>query len=324
MQTHRQYHHRTTPLPLDDKIKRLKQWVVWKKDPKKGKVPYQINGVPAKSNDSDTWTDYHIVHTAIQTTKRFNGVGIMLDTQHKVYTIIDLDHCFNENGTIKDYAQEIVLRFDSYTEYSVSGQGLHIIIEGVKPGIRCRTSEPFDIEMYDQARFVAITENMYHNKPIENRQEELNKFYNEIFPPEKEKEYRPTVDIYLDDADLMAVIQKDRTVQRLWKRPTDADNWSQKDLSLCNKLAFYCGRDADKMDRFFRMSPLMRDKWERKDYRQRTINTAILSCEEVYTPPSKECNYIIDDLSDVYDNLGQEQKDRLNGNPWRQDSPTAR
>src|SRR5262249_51449478 len=42
--------------------------------------------------------------------------------------------------------------------------------------------------------------------------------------------------------------------------------------------------DAARMDRLFRQSGLMRDKWDREDYRIVTIKKAIADCTEVYEP----------------------------------------
>ena len=39
------------------------------------------------------------------------------------------------------------------------------------------------------------------------------------------------------------------------------------------------------MDRLFRRSGLYRSKWDRPDYRERTMRRAIARCEQVYQPP---------------------------------------
>ena len=58
---------------------------------------------------------------------------------------------------------------------------------------------------------------------------------------------------------------------------------SAADLALCNLLAFWTGCQPDRIDRLFRQSGLYRQKWERDDYRERTIRCAIESTTEVYT-----------------------------------------
>ena len=84
---------------------------------------------------------------------------------------IDLDDCF-ENGDLKSAAQEIVDWANSYTEKSVSGNGLHIIVKGILPdgfpnkismehvGFKC-------IEIYDSLRYFTMTGDIYRDqKPI--------------------------------------------------------------------------------------------------------------------------------------------------------------
>ena len=55
---------------------------------------------------------------------------------------------------------------------------------------------------------------------------------------------------------------------------------SEADLALCGALAFWTGRDAGRVERLFQLSGLMRPKWERDDYRQRTIDAAIAGCRD--------------------------------------------
>lgn len=51
---------------------------------------------------------------------------------------------------------------------------------------------------------------------------------------------------------------------------------STADLKLCICLALITGNDMKEMDRLFRLSGLMRDKWKiRSDYRSNTIKQAL-------------------------------------------------
>ena len=49
---------------------------------------------------------------------------------------------------------------------------------------------------------------------------------------------------------------------------------SEADLALCGVLACYTS-DAGQVDRLFRRSGLYRGKWEREDYRRRTLQLAM-------------------------------------------------
>src|SRR5699024_11137370 len=63
---------------------------------------------------------------------------------------------------------------------------------------------------------------------------------------------------------------------------------SEADLALCNQLAFWTQKDQVRMDRIFRTSGLMRQKWDTKrgayTYGQLTIEKAIAACTDVYEP----------------------------------------
>ncbi|MBT3270698.1 DUF3987 domain-containing protein [Candidatus Poribacteria bacterium] len=60
------------------------------------------------------------------------------------------------------------------------------------------------------------------------------------------------------------------------------DDHSRADMALVAMLAFYTGNDAAAIDRLFRRSALMRDKWaDRADYRDRTIRAATADVAQV-------------------------------------------
>jgi hypothetical protein len=77
---------------------------------------------------------------------------------------------------------------------------------------------------------------------------------------------------------------------RLWAGDTtgyehdDNEGHSEADLALCAMLAFWTGPDPDRIHRLFRQSGLYRRKWERADYRQRTIARALDGKTEFYEP----------------------------------------
>ena len=69
----------------------------------------------------------------------------------------------------------------------------------------------------------------------------------------------------------------------LWNGDTSTyPSHSEADQALCNLLAFWTGNDPGRIEQLFRQSGLMRDKWERQDYRDRTINNAIKATPETW------------------------------------------
>ena len=78
--------------------------------------------------------------------------------------------------------------------------------------------------------------------------------------------------------------------RRLWAGDTAGyPSHSEADQALCNLLAFWTGGDPQRMEELFGRSGLARDKWwERPDYRERTIQTAIEDCAAFYEPEESE------------------------------------
>jgi uncharacterized protein (DUF927 family) len=71
-----------------------------------------------------------------------------------------------------------------------------------------------------------------------------------------------------------------------WKKSYSSQ--SEADQALCALLAFWTDNDPGRIDRLFRQSGLYREKWEREDYRQRTIAAAIAATPTTYQPPRRQ------------------------------------
>lgn len=142
---------------LPDELKTYAQWVVWNST----KIPINARiGNKAEVDNPNTWSTYEVAREAVLSGK-YKGLGFIL-TEDDPYTIIDLDHVIDlETGVILPWAQDIIDRMDSYTEVSQSGTGIHIIIKGTKPGNKCRKGQ---IEVYDHARYFALTGNLWEGR----------------------------------------------------------------------------------------------------------------------------------------------------------------
>ena len=73
---------------------------------------------------------------------------------------IDIDHCV-EDGILSPFAQEIVDSVSSYTEFSPSGEGVHIITKvSFRYGARAQEEKPRTwIEVYRHGRYFTFTGN---------------------------------------------------------------------------------------------------------------------------------------------------------------------
>ena len=141
---------RTENIP--EELKARPQWVVWHAvGDKPNKIPHSARtGRRASSTDLMTWSTFK---EALEVYKHaeFAGLGFMFSSADP-YTGIDLDNCVDEDGEIALWALEIVRYFDSYTELSATGSGLHIVVRGDVPNRR-----KGEVEVYSSKRFFTVT-----------------------------------------------------------------------------------------------------------------------------------------------------------------------
>jgi putative DNA primase/helicase len=276
-------------------MKDLEQWVCWrseKRDGKPTKVPYSPrSGSRARSDDPGTWATLAQAEEAAEK-EHYDGIGFVF-TASDPFCGVDLDSCVDpETGEIEPWATEIVEELDSYTEFSPSGRGLHIIVRAKLPQGGNRKGR---VEMYDQGRFFTVTRRRLPgtSRRIEERQEEVESLQARLFPPEDPAtpatNGAATFDV-LEDAEVLRRAMSSRSGEgfaRLWAgdRSGYASD-SEADLALCSMLAFWVGRDEERIASLFARSGLNREKWSRKDYRRRTISRALAGTTDFYAPGS--------------------------------------
>jgi putative DNA primase/helicase len=275
-----------TAVPAE--LRALDRWVVWcwepdpEKPDKQKKPPYCPSdlGRHASSTNPGTWATFETALAVVEAGKA-DGVGFALEAP---FVGVDLDE---ELPEIDQHA--VMVALDSYAERSPSGSGHHVVLRGSLNG---HGRHPIGIGVFQTDRFFYCTGNHVHGTPttIEDRQAQLDDVLARFLPPRKplaEISARQPVD--LDDRDLIDKAMAARNgleFRALWQGETgrfDGDH-SAADLALCRRLAFWTSRDADRIDRMFRVSGLMREKWNRPDYAARTIDAAIASCHDVYVP----------------------------------------
>jgi putative DNA primase/helicase len=137
---------------IPEELRVRPQWVVWKAvGDKPDKVPYSARtGRRASSTDLLTWSTFQDALKAYENGD-YAGLGFVFSSADP-YTGIDLDNCVDENGEIALWALEIVRYFDSYTELSATGTGLHVIVRGDVSNRR-----KGDVEVYSSKRFFTVT-----------------------------------------------------------------------------------------------------------------------------------------------------------------------
>ena len=231
-------------------LRQRAQWVCHK-----GKIPINPrDGSFASVTNPSTWATFDEACTAASA---YSGIGFVLSADDP-YSIIDIDA--TDDPAIRARQAKIYAEFDSYSERSTSGLGLHIIVRGNVPEGRRRDK----VEVYPRDRFFVMTGDVTHDVPIAERQELLSQLWHEMAPPSQ-----PAMDasaLYADatktdDAIVQAACSAangDKFV-RLWSGDGSAmtggdTSGSAIDQALVNILAYY-SRDPAQIERLWRASP---------------------------------------------------------------------
>lgn len=308
---------------ITNELKNQQQWCCWKtllRDNKPTKIPIDAKtGKNAESNNPTTWCNFEQAVEFYQEKLKSQyedgkaGIGFFL-SENDPYSFIDIDNCI-VNGNPNQETQSVIKKFHSYTDVSPSNSGIHIIVKAEKPGDKCRTGKVdwcSHVEIYDKLRYFTFTGNILNgHNTIGSRQKELSEFYNELFPkviPFKKSESSKTVSTKgncnsngnpkstvftkknWDDQTLIQTAfnaGNGNKFKNLWSGNWVAEGYpsqSEADLAFCEILVFWTQGDRARTDNLFRQSGLFREKWNRDDYRKRTLDKALGKITEYYKP----------------------------------------
>ena len=284
---------------VPEELRNSNQWVCWRVETRDGKptkapVDPKNPSVHASSTNPATWGSFA---QAVETAEAAGyGIGFVLDG----FVGIDIDHGVKA-GVPTPAAQRIVKHFNSYTEISPSGNGVHIFLVGEwgSTGRRTKLESGEGLEVYTTGRFFTITGRHVSGTPptVEEREEELDVFNTEYFSQVSAEEPEATP-VDATDAELLSAARSAKNGDKFKKLFDNGDtseyggDESAADFALLVLLAFWTGRDKQRMERLFTASALgKRDKWARSDYRSRSIASACRRAEETYKPsPEKPHN----------------------------------
>ena len=277
------------------------RYVCWReaiRNSKPTKIPVNPHtGADAESDNPVTWGTLAEAVTFYQAHRdTLQGVGRMFDASDGIIGI-DFDDCLDGGGNIiaSHAAAEWLPRLNSYSEVSPSGTGVKILLRakhdlGGKTG---RRDSKQGVEIYKERRYFTLTGKVMpqFSGKVEKRQSPLDEFFNEIFGKKKDSKTNPATPTIttLPDAEIITRASNAKNGARfsdLW-----AGNWqahygsqSEADAALVGSLWFWTG-NRDAVARLFAQSGLMRDKWNRNDYRKNTLD---FSCTgEVYSQGTK-------------------------------------
>ena len=292
------------PENIPDFLRNIPQWVGWRweyRDGKWTKPPINLkNGDQhASSTDPSTWVVYDTAISVYENLERgfhLDGIGLAI-TEGNNLIGVDWDGVFDpDTGEVKYDADTAARILDTYVEWSPTHTGYRAFLQGALPGVERRSDK---IEMYNRGRYMTVTGHRlpYSDHNVNNRQQEIEAFHGEVFKDKilrkkqaaKTRGRAASGSLSLQDAEVVERAKRSAHGSRFTSLYDNGDlsefndNHSSADLSLCNMLAFWCQKDEVQIDRIFRQSALMREKWDRPDYRTSTIEIAIMDCKDVYT-----------------------------------------
>lgn len=269
-------------------LRAYRQWICWKLEDsdtgKPTKIPYSPKTLEhASVTNPDTWASYDEA-IAVQS---FSGIGFVL-TDNDPFGFIDLDAPKDatpeESAKIYERQQLIFKEFDSYSELSPSGNGLHIIVKGKLPNGRKRSS----VEVYSSARYMTMTGNVYHPAPIQDRNELFNDLWAEMGKgASAQMFYAGLAEAKQSDSDVLEMARSASNGEKFTDL-FDHANWakyypsqSEADFALMDILAFY-SQNAAQTQKLFLLSALAKRVKSRAQYR---INYMLNRCFDKMLPP---------------------------------------
>jgi hypothetical protein len=224
------------------------------------------------------------------------------------YWFLDVDNALLD-GVMTPVAADIYSRLSACAfEYSSSAKGYHFFGRGELPIARQIKPAGTGLELYTQGRGVAfgLSGQAYGNADVD-ATEVMVGIVAQYFAPDSKQVVtsdndfeEPRADYYCEstDEELLQRMLRSSSMQSKFdiSKPTFADYYtnnvvilepywkgdiSSYDSGLALHLAYWTGCNAPRMKKFMLQSELVRDKWNRSDYLDRTIKNACLKCSNV-------------------------------------------
>lgn len=299
-----------------------RQFVVYRLVPsvrkagKTDKLPCDpATGQVKNAHDPAIWCDFATAAASVAA-GRAHGVGFVF-TANDPFWFVDIDGALQPDGTWSKLATDLCAGFaGAAVEVSQSGTGLHIIGSGAVPPHGCKNI-PAGLELYTELRFVALTGLQAVGDVRTDCSAYMAAVVPALFPlgaaeshgpDDWTSEPVPEWEGPTDDDDLIrrALASGGRsaaaafgdggvTFRDLWEANADAlgKRWpsstggaydgSSADAALATHLAFWTGKNCERIRELMYRSGLVRDKWEARGdyYLPRTIQRACGVSKEV-------------------------------------------
>lgn len=273
------------------------------------KLPCNKNGQVCNAHDPLYWlgSDEAIAYAAALEL----GVAFVF-TDNDPFFFFDIDDCLI-NGEYSELSKEVCALFPGAAmEVSTSGQGLHVFGVGKPPfGHSNKTvTERGKLELYYSKRFVALTGDRamgdagtQHSAGLAHLCQHYMTRSEADQRPEFEWTNAPCAEWsgHTDDGELLAHAMsntnffdtggftelfngdRDALLMRFPDGPGQYDE-SRADMTLACKLAYWTGRDCDRIERLMLLSGLARNKWFKRqnNYLRATIRKACAKTDNVH------------------------------------------
>lgn len=310
---------------IPQELKNNAFFCVWKKEKRAGKptkVPYDPKtGAPARTNDPSTFADFGTAMKAYAM-GGWDGIGYRVS---EGIGAIDIDHCIREDGNLNDVAASIMSYFpDTYFEKSPSGSGLRGFFKlspdfAYDKTVYYVNNRKHGLEVYLPGatnRFVTVTGDMFRAGTVTENSNALKAVLDTFMKRNSRAGSGSTIEpvSYLTDEQVIehALHMEPDSAGKFrdlyngkWEERYDSQ--SDADMALISMLAFWCGNVEEQIDRIFRTSGLMRDKWDRmtgdSTYGRISIRNAVASNAVIYTPV-----HDADSAEDDFSNLDEEEE----------------
>lgn len=288
---------------IPEELRRTGQFCLWKYetvDGRQTKVPYNPKKpqYKAATNRPETFSTFSEAVAAAQKTD-CDGIGIRVTGD---FIGIDIDHIENDTdqeGNLTGTPLEIVDSLSAYTELSPSGKGLRIFCKAA--GLKFDKSKYYikkgNLEIYVPGytnRFLTVTGNTILDEPLlidctDALQAVLDKYMIRTQSKSQNASERVSEPLTLSEEEILSKAINSKQGQKFadlysGNYHSHYSSQSEADLALCTMLAFWCQKDVNAIDSLFRKSGLYREKWEREDYRESTLNRAISLTSDTYSP----------------------------------------
>lgn len=275
------------------------------------------------AHDPAVWTDAPTAIAAAATLGPAYGVGFVL-TDHDPFFCLDVDGAYDPATGWSAVANWAMQSFPgAAVEVSQSGKGLHIFGRYSHVPPHKTKAGQFGLELYHNGRFIALTGSHAQGSADVDFTAVLSSVIASTFPPDAAdlhgsdgwttgpcaawrgpEDDDKLIERALRSSSAAAAFGNKASFFDLWNADVDKlarcypDNGgsapydqSQADSALAQHLAFWTGKDCERIERLMRRSGLVRDKWEREDYLPRTImkvcarQVDVLTDKELAPPP---------------------------------------